>query len=38
MGANEFCWETGKYTDECSCEFCEHKYECSGYEGSDDED
>lgn len=33
----EYCWETGHYTDQI-CEFCDHKEECSGYEGNDDED
>ena len=32
MEAPERCWETGEFTDECICEFCDHKYECSGYE------
>lgn len=31
----EICWETGKYTDECDCELCDHKHECSGYEGEE---
>ena len=34
----EHCWETGEYTDKCDCEMCEHKFECSGYEGDDWED
>ena len=33
----EYCWETGEYTDECDCEMCEHKFECSGYESDDDD-
>lgn len=32
----ELCWQTGAYTDNCECEFCEHKEECSGYEEDDD--
>lgn len=28
------CWETGIYNGE-ECEFCPHKYECSGYEDRD---
>jgi len=28
----EKCWETGEYNDECDCEMCDHKFECSGYE------
>lgn len=35
--ANENCWYTGDYTDECDCEFCSHKHECSGYEGDNEE-
>lgn len=34
----ERCWQTGLYTDDCICEECDHKYECSGYDGDDDED
>lgn len=33
---SELCWQTGNYTDNCECEFCNHKEECSRYE--DDED
>lgn len=29
----EYCWQTGKYLSECNCEECEHKDECSGYNG-----
>mgnify|MGYP004458425557 FL=1 len=32
----DHCWQTGNYTDDCECEFCEHKEECSGYEKDDD--
>ena len=35
--ANENCWRTGRYTDECDCELCPHKQDCSGYEGDDEE-
>ena len=31
----EKCWRTGNYTDDCDCEFCNHKHECSGYEGGE---
>lgn len=31
----ELCWQTGNYTDECCCEFCEHSDECSGSEDKD---
>lgn len=27
---DEQCYETGVYNDNCDCELCEHKYECSG--------
>lgn len=33
---NENCWYTGNYTDNCDCEFCSHKHECSGYEGEEE--
>lgn len=29
MNSTELCWQTGEYTDDCICEFCEHKSECS---------
>lgn len=29
MSPTELCWQTGDYTDECHCEFCEHSDECS---------
>lgn len=32
MDPTDVCWETGNYTDDCECEFCDHKDECSGYE------
>lgn len=31
----ELCWQTGNYTDECCCEFCEHRDKCSGSEDKD---
>ena len=34
----EQCWETGEYKDDCDCEMCDHRFECSGYEGDDWED
>ena len=36
MNVNDICWSTGNYTDECDCEFCSHKHECSGYEGDNE--
>lgn len=36
MYPTELCWHTGNYTDDCECEFCEHKDECSGYEDHDE--
>ena len=36
MNANDNCWYTGNYTDDCECEFCSHKWECSGYEGEEE--
>lgn len=38
MYPTELCWLTGNYTDDCVCEFCGHKGECSGYEDHDDND
>lgn len=35
MDPTDVCWETGNYTEDCICEFCDHKDECSGYEGDD---
>lgn len=32
MYPTELCWITGEFNDECTCEFCAHKEECSGYE------
>lgn len=32
MNPTDVCWETGNYTDDCICELCDHKDECSGYE------
>ena len=29
MYPTDKCWETGEYTDDCNCEFCDHKEECS---------
>ena len=33
--AADRCWETGDFTDDCICEFCDHKEECSGYSEED---
>ena len=38
MYPTELCWQTGNFTDKCECEFCEHKYECSGYDSEGDDD
>lgn len=35
MEAADHCWETGEYTDDCICELCDHKDECSGYDDDD---
>ena len=35
---NEICWETGIYDDDCDCECCYHKHECSGYENDEEDD
>ena len=36
MYASEQCWLTGEWSDECMCEFCEHRHECSGADEDDD--
>ena len=38
MLPTEKCWISGEFTDECNCDFCEHKYECSGADENYDED
>ena len=38
MDATEKCWITGIYSDECTCELCDHKHECSGYENHDEDE
>lgn len=35
--ANERCWSTGIYTNNCDCGMCDHSYECSGSDTDDDE-
>lgn len=34
MEPNEICWETGMYDDDCCCDICDHRHECSasGYD------
>ena len=34
--SNEKCWETGNYTDDCNCNLCPHKDECSGYDNKEE--
>ena len=36
LNPEEYCWKTNKYLSNCNCEKCEHKYDCSGYEGDDE--
>ncbi len=38
MTPTDLCWKTGVYTDDCDCEFCDHKHECSGYENHDEDE
>lgn len=33
----DYCWRTGSYLSDCDCEMCDHKYECAGYEGDENE-
>lgn len=35
---NEMCWNTGDFRDGCDCMTCEHRYECSGSDLTDDDD
>lgn len=32
----EYCWQTGNYLSDCDCEFCYHKFECSGSDFEED--
>jgi hypothetical protein len=35
----ELCWQTGIFTeDACICDFCNHRFDCSGYDKSDDDE
>ena len=34
----ERCWRTGQYNEDATCDFCDHRYECGGYEGDDADD
>lgn len=36
--SNERCWNTGEYTDNCCCEMCPHRDECSGYDKEKEDD
>lgn len=38
MLPTELCWQTGDYTDECICDFCDHSYECSASNNNVDDD
>lgn len=38
LSPTELCWLTGNYTDDCICDFCYHKFECSGSELDEDDD
>lgn len=33
--ANEECWETGTYSDDCDCSICDYKHDCSGSDSED---
>ena len=37
ISKEDYCWQTGNYLSDCDCEMCDHKYECTGYEGEEDE-
>ena len=38
MEPTDICWNTGRFTDDCDCEMCDHKDECSGNDNHDDDD
>ena len=38
MYPTDKCWETGEYTDDCNCEFCDHKEESSGADLNGDDE
>ena len=38
MNPSDVCWETGNFTDDCICEFCDHKEECSGADLDEDDE
>ncbi len=38
MEPTEICWKFHHYSDDCDCELCDHKSECSGYDSHDDDD
>ncbi len=35
MSPTEICWETGYYTEECFCAYCEHRNECDALNYND---
>ena len=37
MSPSDRCWATGCYTDDCICEICDHRFECSGYDDHEDD-
>ncbi len=37
MNANEKCYQTGNYTEECDCNLCSHQRECYGKEDDGEE-
>lgn len=38
MHPSDICYATGNYTDDCVCEICDHRFECSGYNDDEDDD
>ncbi len=38
VDSTEMCWNTGDFRDGCDCMTCEHRYECSGSDLTDDDD
>lgn len=38
MNRYDICWEFGVYDDDCICDFCSHREECSGREEKEEEE
>lgn len=38
MSIEDLCWLNGSYTDDCCCDLCSHRTECSASSYPDDDD